>query len=346
MINITPSTPLVSVITPSWNRARYLPRVHAGLMAQTALHMPEGPAFEWILGDDGSTDATQHVAEELAGASPFPVVLITASHHIGKAAVDNRAVAAARGQLVLWCDSDDVLLPDAIASLWQAWQAIPAGEREGYAGLTAYCRTQQGVLSDPFPHGPPQDVCWNAMACLQPPPGDMVFCVRTDLLRAHPFPEVDLVVPESSVWAQLGDAPTRLVPRPLKLVEYQAEHAISFSRAMAYNRGRAVAMAMGAKALAGRKLPAGRRLWQAITFLRYALHGEMPLAQARARWADAPYGWALGLLTPVAWALAWRDVRAGKVVRSHREFLAAQGSVAFSTRHLGQQAHSLLCPTS
>ncbi|MEM1518491.1 MAG: glycosyltransferase family 2 protein [Nitrososphaerota archaeon] len=51
--------PLVSVITPIYNRASFLPRVWQSLKAQT-----EGN-FEWIIVDDGSTDNTPELVEQL-----------------------------------------------------------------------------------------------------------------------------------------------------------------------------------------------------------------------------------------------------------------------------------------
>ena len=47
---------MLTVFTPTYNRADLLPRVYKSLLKQTYTD------FEWIIVDDGSTDATQQLA--------------------------------------------------------------------------------------------------------------------------------------------------------------------------------------------------------------------------------------------------------------------------------------------
>ena len=69
------------------------------------------------MADDGSSDETASVVGELADRSDFPVLLIQSNVHIGKARMDNEAVARASGEFILWNDSDNYLLPNAIERL-------------------------------------------------------------------------------------------------------------------------------------------------------------------------------------------------------------------------------------
>ena len=107
--------PLVSIWTPSWNRAGLLERVWTGLNSQSYKNI------EWIIGNDGSTDETADVISELASRSEFPVSVITASTRIGKARMDNEGIARARGEFIIECDSDDYLLPHAVKLLVDTW---------------------------------------------------------------------------------------------------------------------------------------------------------------------------------------------------------------------------------
>ena len=50
---------LISVITPTWNRADYLIRVYNSLLSQSY------KKFEWLVCDDNSTDNTIEVAKAL-----------------------------------------------------------------------------------------------------------------------------------------------------------------------------------------------------------------------------------------------------------------------------------------
>jgi glycosyltransferase involved in cell wall biosynthesis len=72
------SNPLLSILTPTWNRGAYLERVWKGLESQTYRN------FEWIVANDGSSDNTKDVINELARKSDFPVIFIDADMRIGK----------------------------------------------------------------------------------------------------------------------------------------------------------------------------------------------------------------------------------------------------------------------
>lgn len=314
---------MFSVITPTWNRAIYLERVYFGLKSQIFND------FEWIVADDGSDDHTELFVRECAKDSGFSIIYIRADRHVGKIKMDNEAVRQASGKLILWCDSDDWLLPDALQCLWDAWSAIGPKLRCDYAGITAFAATEEGVIVNPVTFTASADVTWNDLESLHQVKGDMVFCARADLLKAHPFPEVDFVIPESVVWSAIGNLPTRIIPRVLKMVEYRAKNAISFSGNMSYNRGRAYALAATTKNLKPNlhKRTWGLRTWHLITFIRYSLHGEIALKEARCLWE-----WPLGPLVfelafLAAFILAFKDRLQGKVRMTHRDFLAARDAV-------------------
>jgi len=68
--------------------------------------------FEVVVVDDGSRDATR----EIATSFPAPVRVV-AQENTGVAAARNRGVAEAKGELVAFCDADDVLLPQHLEAL-------------------------------------------------------------------------------------------------------------------------------------------------------------------------------------------------------------------------------------
>lgn len=320
--------PLVSILTPTWNREPYLERVWKGLASQTYRNI------EWLVADDGSSDGTGAAVHRLAAQSPFPVSLLRASVHIGKARMDNEAVARARGEFIVWNDSDDYLLPKAIETLVSAWNSIPPGERRRYVGVTGLCASEQRVLSTPLPSAGQFDTTWNDLAELQKVTGDMLNFTRTAALKEYPFPEVDLVIPEGAVWTALGDRSVRVIPEVLKIVEYRAPHCISFSGRMEYCRGRAHALAMSERRLRGYPRSLRTRAWKLITFIRCSLHGEISSRDQLRLWAGNSSILSWGLLWPVAWALAVKDFIQGKVRQTHREFLAARQVVVVTCEPL------------
>ncbi|MGH7316434.1 MAG: glycosyltransferase family 2 protein [Candidatus Rokuibacteriota bacterium] len=97
--------PLVSVILPTHNRAALLPRAVASVRAQVY------PAWEIVLVDDGSTDATPAVAERLRaeiGAARLQILRVAPG---GVCAARNHGLAATKGSLIAYLDDDNTMHP-------------------------------------------------------------------------------------------------------------------------------------------------------------------------------------------------------------------------------------------
>jgi hypothetical protein len=238
--------------------------------------------------------------------------------------MDNAAVRQASGYFTLWCDSDDWLLPEALKMLRDTWESIPEDQRDSYVGLSALAASEEGCIVNPFPETHDRDVSWNDLSELHKVTRDMLYCARSDSLKAHPFPEVDLLIPESVVWTAIGHQPARLISQVLQIKEYQAAHSVSFTGVMAYNRGRAHALAATVRKLRRYEHPWKLRSWRLITFIRYSLHGELTLGEARQLWGDNSSTLQYFLAFPLAFSLAVKDRWQGKVRLTHREFMAAQ----------------------
>ena len=96
--------PLVSVVIPCFNQARFL------RLALASVHAQDWPSIESIVVDDGSTDDTFGVARS-HGAR-----IVVRQENRGLSAARNAGLAAALGEYVLFLDADDELLPDAVSS--------------------------------------------------------------------------------------------------------------------------------------------------------------------------------------------------------------------------------------
>jgi glycosyltransferase involved in cell wall biosynthesis len=73
--------------------------------------------LELVVVDDGSTDATAGIAEAHAGP-----VRVVRREHGGVSAARNRLLEEARGELVTFCDADDLLFPRHVEALVEAWE--------------------------------------------------------------------------------------------------------------------------------------------------------------------------------------------------------------------------------
>jgi glycosyltransferase involved in cell wall biosynthesis len=301
----------VSVLTPTWNRADYLTRVWEGLMAQSAV------SFEWLVANDGSTDATESIVAALAEKSTFPVTLINASVRIGKSCMDNLLVAAARGEFVVWCDSDDVLNPNALQKLLASWEEIEPNQRNEYMGVSARIETEQGVLGTPL-GVPMEGKSWNELYFYLN--SDLTIMARRHLLRKTPFREIDFLIPETSVWNVLGVMRTKFVDAPLKTVHYKQVNALSFSGNMQYSRGRAYALG-GNYRFVRNRLGVRGEFMRAVNFIRYCAHGGVPVSVARRTWTGRAFSHAMLALGALpAGLLVIRDRMRGVVEKTHIEF--------------------------
>jgi glycosyltransferase involved in cell wall biosynthesis len=97
---------MISIVTPAYNAAPYLGETARSVFAQTFSD------WEWLIVDDGSTDATREIA---AGLGDRRVRVIAAEHSGLPAAARNRGIAEARGKLVAFLDADDRWLPEKLA---------------------------------------------------------------------------------------------------------------------------------------------------------------------------------------------------------------------------------------
>ena len=322
---MTNHSPFISVLTPTWNRADYLKQVWDGLISQSFKD------FEWVVSDDGSSDQTTKVVADLAARSPFPVTLITASCRVGKSKIDNVAVTNANGAFIIWCDSDDLLLPSALEVLVDTWKSIPQQERGAYCGVTALCKTHETILGNKF-YGPCEvlDMPWNEIYLKLN--SDLVIFTRAELLKSSPFPEVDFLTPESSVWNKIGIMKTRFVPFVLQQKSYRERNCLSFNGTMAYSRGYAHSIAITKPyvwALFSRK----ERLRKRFNFSRYCRHGEISFIEAVKLWNASPPEIVLFLfLMPFSELIALADKAQGKVQRTHRDFNVAISLVKFDVK--------------
>ena len=101
-----PFFPLVSIVTPAYNRASYLDDTIQSVLEQSYPHI------QYIVLDDGSTDNTKDVLEKYTGR------LIWETHpNMGETRSVNKGFSLAKGEIVGVVNSDDPLLPGAISTI-------------------------------------------------------------------------------------------------------------------------------------------------------------------------------------------------------------------------------------
>jgi glycosyltransferase involved in cell wall biosynthesis len=191
--------PRFTVFTPTYNRAQTIHRVYDSLRAQTLRD------FEWLVVDDGSTDATSDLIANWARTASF-LIRYVKQEHSGKHIAHNLALREAQGQLFVPLDSDDGCVSQALERLAHHWNEIPAVQRPLYSGIVSLCCNQFGTLvGDLFPAGT-FDGDLREMIYVHRVGGEKWFIASTDVLRRHPFPEIrnTQFIPELRVWIEIG----------------------------------------------------------------------------------------------------------------------------------------------
>jgi CDP-glycerol glycerophosphotransferase (TagB/SpsB family)/glycosyltransferase involved in cell wall biosynthesis len=130
-----PPLPRVSVVVPVLDAAPYLPACLDALLQQTH------PDVEVVVVDDGSTDGSLEIARSYART--HAAVRLVQQPHSGIGAARNRGVAEATGELLAFCDADDLPRPTAYERLAAALQTSGSDIAVGSVCLQRYGRFQE-----------------------------------------------------------------------------------------------------------------------------------------------------------------------------------------------------------
>lgn len=205
--------PLFTVYTPTFNRAHTLHRVFGSLQAQTCRD------FEWLVVDDGSTDGTAELMARYQSEADFPVRYFKEPHR-GAHHAHNLSLRESHGELWLKLDSDDGCVPAALECLKRHWEAIPAEQRGGFAGVTGLCRDQNGRLVGMRFPSDPLDCSAAELEYRHKVRGEKWGFLRLEVLRRFPYPGQvpGNFIPESFIWCQISrEFKTRYVNEELRI---------------------------------------------------------------------------------------------------------------------------------
>ena len=109
---MTPS--VVSIVIDNYNYGRYLPTAIDSALAQ------RGSAVDVVVVDDGSTDGSRAILARYGER-----ITTVLKPNGGQASAFNAALPHCRGDVVMFLDADDALLPDAAATVLRAFTETP-----------------------------------------------------------------------------------------------------------------------------------------------------------------------------------------------------------------------------
>ena len=112
---MTKPLPTVTIVTPSFNQAVYLDRTLSSVIAQRE------QVHEYFVLDGGSTDGSRQLIEKRGSQIDYWV----SEKDAGQSDAIAKGFARATGDILFWLNSDDLLLPGAIARVREAFAANP-----------------------------------------------------------------------------------------------------------------------------------------------------------------------------------------------------------------------------
>ncbi|SJZ87469.1 Glycosyl transferase family 2 [Segatella oulorum] len=286
---------MITILTPTFNRAHLLPRLFESLTHQTDFN------FEWLVMDDGSTDGTSDLfAGKTFLSAPFPIRYYQQENG-GKHRALNAGVKQAKGDFIFIADSDDWLLPQSVAIVGLHTSAIADDNTfAGVAGLDVF--DDERIVGT----GLPQDIIdCNAMDIRYRyhVDGDLKEVFKTTILQEFPFPEIqdEKFCPEQLVWFRIAQKyKLRYFNTPIYVAEYQPNGITASIIRVRMLAPQATCM-MYAEMLAY-KIPFKEKIKAAINFWRFK-----SCAPSRVMITALKGGWRWCYL--MGMLLHWRDKR-------------------------------------
>lgn len=194
LVVVEKDSKMITVFTPTYNRAYLLPRLYESLKSQTFKD------FEWLIVDDGSTDGTRDLIAGWINERLFNIRYYYQENG-GKHRTINMGTQLAKGEWFFIVDSDDIL-PDNSLEIVKKW-IDTVRDDETFAGVCGVKRDITGQT----PFGFSFDVLdLTPFEIGEITREDKAEVVKTQILRNYPFPDIEgeKFCAEGLVWNRIG----------------------------------------------------------------------------------------------------------------------------------------------
>lgn len=169
---------MITVFTPTYNRAHLLPSLYESLLRQTSKN------FCWYIIDDGSVDNTKEVVNAMIAEKKIDIIY-EYQENSGKHVAHNRAVERCDTELFMCIDSDDYLTDNAICEIENAWKKEE--DKEKLSGVIGNCGDRDGnVIGTDFPQGIKKEGLMQLYDIGKK--GDTTIAFNTQVIKKYPFP--------------------------------------------------------------------------------------------------------------------------------------------------------------
>ncbi|MCJ0929722.1 glycosyltransferase family 2 protein [Virgibacillus halodenitrificans] len=205
---------MISICTPTYNRAHTLPRLFDSLTKQT------NQAFEWIVIDDGSIDNTKELIKGYMSIANFSIIYKYQTNQ-GKHIALNIGQELAKNDVFLCLDSDDWLVESAVCTIVKDFEMYVRHNKK-VAGMLYLDELQTGeIIGSSIPHY--TEINWLDLVYNNKLKGDKCYIFKTEVLKKFPFPTLNKgkhMPPTYQFHLISREYNLFSVNTPLKVVEY------------------------------------------------------------------------------------------------------------------------------
>lgn len=288
---------MITVFTPTYNRASLLSRLYDTLILQTYKN------FEWIIVDDGSKDNTKEVVNSFVAERKIDIHFVQQENG-GKHRAINTGVSLAKGELFFILDSDDVLPNNALELVAENYKSIKDNASfAGVSGIDGYFDGQSigtGLPSELL-NCNSVDIRYKYHI-----KGDMKEIFRTSVMKEFPFPDIEgeKFCPEVLVWNRIARKyKLRYFNKIIYKVEYQPE-GLTSNIVKARMNSPITSMICYSEILQ-LDVPFIDKFKTAINYWRFRLcyHGQSEYPKLKGIW---------NVVAPLGWLMHLNDVRVNK----------------------------------
>ena len=169
--------PVLTIFTPSYNRAHTLPRTYQSLLAQDCKD------FIWLIVDDGSKDETAELVSRWQEADNGFEIRYVFKENGGMHTAHNTAYELIDTELNTCLDSDDCMAEGAVRIILSKWKQVKDCGYAGIIALDADMNTGK-VIGTGFPDGLTETTLVDFYG--HGGKGDKKLIYRTDVIRQYP----------------------------------------------------------------------------------------------------------------------------------------------------------------
>ena len=172
--------PVLTVFTPTYNRAYILPQCYESMKRQSCKD------FVWLVVDDGSTDNTRQLVQLWQNEDNGFNLRYVYQENQGMHGAHNLAYANIETELNTCIDSDDYMPDDAVKKIVEFWMTCCRDETiSGFLALDAYENGE--IIGTRFPPNIERASSYDYYFRYGVK-GDKKFILRSDLTKRYPYP--------------------------------------------------------------------------------------------------------------------------------------------------------------